>query len=122
MIFGSCHFLCHQFTQRDEPEQIIADMDALAAFSAAFIRSPHRLLLSAHEPRKALILSTHPKVVDGFNRQRSALPVFQYLANSVQIRTCANFCTGSLGAHPKPRNRTLCELRVFAKCFYDHRS
>ena len=40
MISGSCHFLCHQFTQRDEPDQIIADMDALAAFSAAFIRSP----------------------------------------------------------------------------------
>ena len=40
MIFGSCHFLCHQFTQRDEPNQIIADMDALSAFSAAFIRSP----------------------------------------------------------------------------------
>ncbi len=27
MIFGSCHFLCHQFTQRNEPNQIIADMD-----------------------------------------------------------------------------------------------
>ena len=40
MIFGSYHFLCHQFTQRDEPDQIIADMDALAAFSAAFIRCP----------------------------------------------------------------------------------
>ena len=40
MIFGSCHFLCHQFTQWNEPDQIIADMDALAAFSAAFIRSP----------------------------------------------------------------------------------
>ena len=26
MIFGSCHFLCHQFTQRDEPDQIIADI------------------------------------------------------------------------------------------------
>ncbi len=37
MIFGSCHFLFHQFTQRDEPDQIIADMDALTAFSAAFI-------------------------------------------------------------------------------------
>ena len=33
-------FLCHQFTQRDEPNQIIADVDALATFSAAFIRSP----------------------------------------------------------------------------------
>ena len=31
MIFGSCHFLRHQFTQRDEPDQIIADMDALTA-------------------------------------------------------------------------------------------
>ena len=41
MIFGSCHFLCHQFTQRDEPNQIIADMDALSAFPTAFIRSPH---------------------------------------------------------------------------------
>lgn len=40
MIFGSCHFLCHQFTQRDELDQIIADKDVLAAFSAAFIRSP----------------------------------------------------------------------------------
>ncbi len=30
----------------------------------------------------------------------------QYLASSVQIRTCANFCTGSLGTHPKPRDRT----------------
>ena len=40
MIFGSCHFLCHQFTQRDEPYQIIAYMDALTAFSAAFVRSP----------------------------------------------------------------------------------
>ncbi len=37
----------------------------------------------------------------------------QYLASSVQIRTCANFCTGSLGTHPKPRDRTSCELRVF---------
>ena len=40
MISGSCHFLCHQFTQRDELDQIIADKDVLAAFSAAFIRSP----------------------------------------------------------------------------------
>ena len=40
MIFGSCHFLCHQFTQRDKLNQIIADVDTLAAFSAAFIRSP----------------------------------------------------------------------------------
>ena len=38
-----------------------------------------------------------------------------YFASSVQIRTCANFCTCSLGTHPKPRNRTLCELRVFCK-------
>ena len=34
-------------------------------------------------------------------------------ASSVRIRTCANFCTGSLGTHPKPRNHTSCELRVF---------
>ncbi len=40
MIFASCLFLFHQFTQRNEPDQIIADMDALAAFSAAFIRCP----------------------------------------------------------------------------------
>ena len=39
MIFRSCHFLFHQFTQGDEPYQIIAGMDALAAFSAAFIQS-----------------------------------------------------------------------------------
>ena len=38
-----------------------------------------------------------------------------YFASSVQIRTCANFCTGSLGTHPKPRNHTSCELRVFSK-------
>ena len=38
MIFGACHFLCHQFTQRDEPDQIIADMVVLVAFSAAFVR------------------------------------------------------------------------------------
>ena len=40
MIFGSCHSLFHRFTQRDEPDQIIAEMEALAAFPAAFIRSP----------------------------------------------------------------------------------
>ena len=40
MIFGSCHFLCHQFIQRDKPDQIIADMDDLTALSAAFVRSP----------------------------------------------------------------------------------
>ena len=39
MIFGSCHFLCHQFIQWDKTNQVIADMDALTAFSAAFIRS-----------------------------------------------------------------------------------
>ena len=39
----------------------------------------------------------------------------QYFASSVLIRTCANFCTGSLGTHPKPRDHTSCELRVFAK-------
>ena len=37
------------------------------------------------------------------------------LASSVPIRTCALFCTSSLGTHPKPRDRTLCELRVFCK-------
>ena len=40
MIFGSCLSLFHQFTQRDKPNQVIADMDALAAFSVAFVRSP----------------------------------------------------------------------------------
>ena len=56
MIFGSCHFLCHQFTQRDEPNQIVADVDALAAFPAAFIRSPDiDRLDQAHGPRKASI-------------------------------------------------------------------
>ena len=40
MTFGLCHFLCHQFIQRDEPDQIIAAMDALTALSAAFVRSP----------------------------------------------------------------------------------
>ena len=39
----------------------------------------------------------------------------QYFASIVLIRTCANFCTGSLGTPPKPRDHTLCELRVFAK-------
>ena len=43
MIFGSCHFLCHQFTQWDEPDPIIADMNALASYSAAFIRSPDKI-------------------------------------------------------------------------------
>ncbi len=40
MIFGSCHFLCQQFTQRDEPDQIIADMDALTVLPTALVRSP----------------------------------------------------------------------------------
>ena len=40
-----------------------------------------------------------------------------YFASSVRILTCANFCTGSLGTPPKPRNHTPCELRVFAKRF-----
>ena len=85
-------------------------------------------------------LSIYPKAVDGFSRQHPALTDLQYLASranpyrfcklassvrmdvqylasSVQIRTRANFSTGSLGTHPKPRNRTLCELRVFAKRF-----
>ena len=37
------------------------------------------------------------------------------IGKHVRNRTCANFCTGSLGTPPKPRDRTLCELRVFAK-------
>ena len=53
MIFGSCRFLFHQFTQRDEPDQIIADMDALAAFTAVFIRSPDIDRLDQLMPRKA---------------------------------------------------------------------
>ena len=36
-----------------------------------------------------------------------------YFANSVQIRTCANFCTGSLGTHPKPRDRTSASCAFF---------
>ena len=40
MLFGSCLFLFHQFTQRDKTDQVIADMDALPAFSVAFIRGP----------------------------------------------------------------------------------
>ncbi len=40
---GLCHFLFHQFTQRDEPYQIIADMDALTAFSAALSTSVVRI-------------------------------------------------------------------------------
>ena len=42
----------------------------------------------------------------------------QYFASSVLIRTCANFCTGLLGTHTKPRDHTSCELRVFAKLFF----
>ena len=84
------------------------------------------------------LLSIRQKHVDGFCRQRNCSPGFHYLASractyrfcklasrvrmavyyfasSVQIRTCANFCTGSLGTHPKPRDHTSCELRVFAK-------
>jgi hypothetical protein len=37
------------------------------------------------------------------------------LASSVPIRTRALFRTSSLGTHPKPRDRTSCELRFFAK-------
>ena len=81
-----------------------------------------------------ILLSIRQKHVDGFWRQRNCSPNFHYLASraypyrfcklasrvriavyyfasSVQIRTCANFCTGSLGTHPKPRNHTSCELR-----------
>ena len=88
-------------------------------------------------------LSMHLNTVDGFWRQRPAVPKFQYLASractyrfcklarsvrmdvqylasSVQIRTCANFCTGSLGTHPKPRDRTSCELRVFTLLKIQH--
>ena len=39
MILGSCHFLLHQFTQGDETDQIIADMDALTALAATLVRS-----------------------------------------------------------------------------------
>ncbi|MBP5169104.1 MAG: hypothetical protein ILP14_07865, partial [Oscillospiraceae bacterium] len=46
----------------------------------------------------------------------------QYFASSVLIRTCANFCTGSLGTHPKPRDRTSCELRVFVKTLLGSRA
>ena len=52
MIFGSCHFPFHRFTQRDEPDQIIADMDAPAAFSAAFIRSPDTAFMIIGHNRK----------------------------------------------------------------------
>ncbi len=52
MIFGSCHFLFHQFTQRDEPYQIIADMDALTAFSATFIRSTDTAFMIIGHNRK----------------------------------------------------------------------
>ena len=76
-----------------------------------------------------ILLSIRQKHVDGFCRQRNCSPGFHYLASSVrmavyyfassvQIRTCANFCTGSLGTHPKPRDHTSCELRVFAKRFF----
>ena len=36
------------------------------------------------------------------------------IGKHVWNRTCANFCTGSLGTPPKPRDHTSCELRVFA--------
>ncbi len=49
MTFGSCHFLCYQFTQRDKPNQIIADMDTPAAFSAVFIRSAEIVCLLSHK-------------------------------------------------------------------------
>ena len=38
MIFGSCHFLFHKRIQRDEAYEIVADVDALMAVAAAFIR------------------------------------------------------------------------------------
>ena len=46
----------------------------------------------------------------------------QNVASSVPIRTCALFGTSSLGTNPKPRVRTSCELRVFAKTLYFHLS
>jgi hypothetical protein len=54
---------------------------------------------------------------------RVRIAVYCFLS-SVHIRTCANFCTALLGTPPKPRDRTSCELRIFAKhwllkdCFY----
>ncbi|MDR9829836.1 hypothetical protein RCJ22_30080, partial [Vibrio sp. FNV 38] len=36
-------------------------------------------------------------------------------SGSVQIRTCANFCTGSPRTHAIPKDHTSCELRVSAK-------
>ena len=45
---------------------------------------------------------------------------FLQIGKHVRIRTCANFCTGSLGTHPKPRIHTSCELRVFTLSPYLH--
>ena len=39
-------------------------------------------------------------------------------SGSVQIRICANFCTGSPRTHAIPKDHTSCELRVFAKRFF----
>ena len=36
-----------------------------------------------------------------------------YFTSSVLIRTCANFCTDSLGTHPKPRDRTSASYASF---------
>ena len=38
MTYGSCRFLFHQFIQRDKAHEILADADALATLSAAFVR------------------------------------------------------------------------------------
>ena len=136
MIFWSCHFLCHQFTQRDEPDQIIVDMDALTTLSAAFVRNPdvnhldqfmgriRRLTVSTVNVLlcRLSVLGKQGKLLQVFKLPSCVRKDVQYLASRVQIRTRANFSTGSLGVHPKHRNRTLCELRVFAKRFYDHRS
>ena len=133
MIFGSCHLMFHQFTQRDKPYQIIADMDALAAFSTAFIRNPDidRLdqfmgcvwrqfcqfcVLSdlLNEQFKMTVLAStscfaHLSVLGKQGRPVRVLQIGEHVRN----RTCANFCTGLLGTHPKPRNHTSCELRVY---------
>ena len=59
MLFGSCHFLFCQFTQRDKPCQIITDMDAPAAFSAASVRSPD------FEPMDSYTRDTRPYLRSG---------------------------------------------------------
>ena len=38
MTFGSCRFLFHQFIQRDKAHQIVANLNSLPTFAAAFVR------------------------------------------------------------------------------------